>query len=74
MPQTTRGAQIQGIFDLLQREFVYIWYYFEIQLRQIFGYWVLGILLNAPIYENFPHSYWFHPVFHSNPTLCDPLK
>ena len=28
--------------ELLQREFVYLWYYFELQLRQIFGYWVLG--------------------------------
>ena len=33
------------ILDILQREFVYIWYYFDVQLRQIIGYWVLGILL-----------------------------
>ena len=31
------------ILDILQREFVYIWYYFDVQLRQIIGYWVLGI-------------------------------
>ena len=26
------------------REFVYLWYYFEIQFRQIFRYWMIGIL------------------------------
>ena len=31
--------------DVLHREFVYIWYYFDVQLRQVFGYWVLGIVL-----------------------------
>nr|WP_295944603.1 permease [uncultured Agathobaculum sp.] len=32
---------------VLHREFVYLWYYFDVQLRQIFGYWVLGILLGS---------------------------
>ena len=32
------------VLDILHREFVYLWYYFDVQLRQIFGYWVLGIL------------------------------
>ena len=32
------------LLDVLHREFVYLWYYFDVQLRQIFGYWVLGIL------------------------------
>lgn len=27
----------------IQREFIYIWYYFDIQFRQIFWYWVLGM-------------------------------
>ena len=35
--------------DILHREFVYIWYYFDVQLRQIFGYWVLGTLLGSCI-------------------------
>ena len=35
------------LFDILRREFVYLWYYFDVQLRQIFGYWVLGILLGS---------------------------
>ena len=29
--------------EVLHRKFVYIWYYFTIQLRQIFPYWVLGM-------------------------------
>lgn len=33
--------------ELLQREFVYLWYYFELQLRQIFGYWVLGMAMGS---------------------------
>ena len=24
---------------------VYLWYYFSVQLEQIFGYWVLGMVL-----------------------------
>lgn len=35
------------MINVLHREFIYIWYYFDIQLRQIFGYWVLGILLGS---------------------------
>lgn len=34
---------------MLHREFVYIWYYFEIQLRQIFPYWVLGMVLGSAV-------------------------
>lgn len=30
------------MLETLQRELIYIWYYFDIQLRQIFVYWVLG--------------------------------
>ncbi|MDR2658862.1 MAG: permease [Spirochaetaceae bacterium] len=33
--------------DILQREFVYLWYYFDIQLRQIAGYWILGMLIGS---------------------------
>ncbi len=35
------------MIDILHREFVYIWYYFDVQLRQIFGYWALGIVLGS---------------------------
>ena len=35
--------------DILRREFVYVWYYFSIQLQQIFRYWVLGMVLGSAI-------------------------
>ncbi len=35
------------MFELLKREFVYVWYYFDIQFRQIFLYWVLGMLIGS---------------------------
>lgn len=35
--------------DVLRREFVYLWYYFDIQLRQIFPYWVLGMLIGSAV-------------------------
>lgn len=35
------------LLDILHREFIYLWYYFDVQLRQIFGYWMLGILLGS---------------------------
>lgn len=33
--------------ELLQREAIYLWYYFDVQLRQIFWYWVLGMALGS---------------------------
>lgn len=35
------------MIEILHREFVYVWYYFDVQLRQIFWYWVLGIVLGS---------------------------
>lgn len=35
------------MIETLHREFVYLWYYFDVQLRQIFWYWVLGIVLGS---------------------------
>ena len=37
------------MIDILRREFIYLWYYFDIQLRQIFGYWVFGIVIGSVI-------------------------
>lgn len=37
------------ILDIIKREAIYLWYYFDIQLRQIFLYWVFGILLGSAI-------------------------
>ncbi len=35
------------MIDVLRREGIYLWYYFLIQLEQIFPYWALGILLGS---------------------------
>ena len=35
------------LFTILRRESIYIWYYFEIQFRQIFWYWILGMLIGS---------------------------
>lgn len=35
--------------DILHREAVYLWYYFTLQLRQIFPYWVLGMVLGSAV-------------------------
>lgn len=35
--------------DIIQREAVYLWYYFTLQLRQIFPYWVLGMVIGSVI-------------------------
>jgi hypothetical protein len=37
------------MIDILRREFTYLWYYFSVQFEQIFGYWVLGIVLGSVI-------------------------
>ena len=37
------------MIELLQREFVYIWYYFDLQFRQIFWYWVLGMAIGSAV-------------------------
>lgn len=37
------------MMQVLHREFVYLWYYFDVQLRQIFSYWVLGMILGSAV-------------------------
>ena len=37
------------MIDILHREWVYLWYYFTLQLKQIFPYWVLGMVLGSVI-------------------------
>lgn len=34
---------------IVRREFIYLWYYFSVQLEQIFGYWILGMVLGSVI-------------------------
>ncbi len=38
---------MSDLFSVLRREFIYIWYYFELQFWQIFRYWVLGMLIGS---------------------------
>lgn len=33
--------------DIVKRELIYIWYYFSIQFEQIFGYWLVGMLIGS---------------------------
>lgn len=37
------------MLEIIHREAVYLWYYFDIQLRQIFWYWVLGMTLGSAV-------------------------
>ncbi len=37
------------MFNILRREAVYLWYYFTVQLEQIFWYWVLGIVIGSAV-------------------------
>lgn len=46
---------------ILQREFVYIWYYFTVQLDQIFIYWILGMAIGSAV-SVFAKDY-IHKVF-----------
>ena len=33
--------------EIVERELIYIWYYSDVQFRQIFIYWILGILIGS---------------------------
>ena len=37
------------MIEVIQRESVYLWYYFDLQLRQILPYYALGIVLGSGI-------------------------
>jgi hypothetical protein len=37
------------IFEILKREIIYVAYYFEVQLKQIFVYWAFGIVIGSVI-------------------------
>ena len=37
------------MIEIVKREAVYLWYYFDLQLRQIFPYYALGIVLGSVI-------------------------
>ena len=40
---------MSNLLEVLRREFVYLRYYFDIQFRQIFWYWVLGMTIGSLI-------------------------
>lgn len=37
------------MIDILHRESIYLWYYFTVQLKQIFPYWILGMVLGSAV-------------------------
>lgn len=37
------------IWEVLEREFIYVAYYFDVQLRQIFPYWVVGMVIGSAV-------------------------
>lgn len=42
-----KGEFAVELFSILRREFIYVWYYFQIQLRQIAPYWALGMVVGS---------------------------
>lgn len=38
---------MKELSHILRREYIYLWYYFDIQLRQIFWYWMIGIAIGS---------------------------
>lgn len=49
--------------DILRREVIYLWHYFSLQMEQIFGYWVLGMVLGSLV-STFVKDH-IHGLFHS---------
>lgn len=37
------------MLEIIQREAVYLWYYFSVQFEQIFKYWILGMLIGSAV-------------------------
>ncbi len=40
---------MNSLMEIIQREAVYLWYYFDLQLRQILPYWALGIVIGSVV-------------------------
>ena len=47
--------------EALRREFVYLWYYFSVQFEQIFGWWVLGMVIGSAV--SVFAKYYIHRAF-----------
>jgi uncharacterized membrane protein YraQ (UPF0718 family) len=35
------------MLEIIRREAIYFWYYFDLQLRRIVGYWILDMVLGS---------------------------
>lgn len=38
-----------SMLDMIRREGIYLWYYFTVQLEQIFSYWILGMVIGSAV-------------------------
>ena len=43
------SISMSDLFSTVRREFVYIWYYVDLQFRQLFLYWILGMAIGSLI-------------------------
>ena len=51
------------MLEVLRREMIYLWYYFTVQLEQIFSYWVLGMVIGSAVSVFLKD--WLHNIFRS---------
>lgn len=42
-------VSMNNAMEILQRELTYVWYYADVQFRQIIGYWAAGILIGSMV-------------------------
>lgn len=54
---------MEQILEVIQREFIYVWHYFTVQLRQIALYYALGIVIGSVISVFVKDK--IHGLFHS---------
>ena len=43
------SISMSDLFSTIRREFIYIWYYVDLQFRQLFLYWILGMAIGSLI-------------------------
>ncbi len=43
------GEKVIAVRQTIRRELIYLWYYFDVQFRQIFRYWVLGMVIGSAV-------------------------
>lgn len=47
---------MNSVIEIIQREAVYLWFYFDVQIREIFWFWVFGIVLGSCVSVFFKNS------------------